>query len=150
MPPAFVLSLPDYFQFAQLDALLYANRKKELTVSLNQAKAHGKKCADSLYAFFLLSVNPASSTRPGTRANSLHYSSPARHRRRWCVLGNGGVVEPIGVPARRRATLISVAALHRGAVPGQDGIEPAQNASINCRRGRGEAFGPVAPKRISE
>ena len=36
--------------------------------------------------------------------------------------------------------------IYRCAVPGQNGT---QNASTNCSRG-GEAFGPVAPKRISE
>ena len=55
---------------------------------------------------------------------------------------------PIGVPASRRATLISVVAFPAGRSHGRIALRRAQNASTSCAR-RGEAFGPVAPKRIS-
>ncbi len=80
---------------------------------------------------FCRQLTQSSSTRPGTVQTLSHYSSPARHRGDG-VSGNGGVVRTDRRAGQAQGHLNLCGGIHRGAVPGQDGIERAQNASINC------------------
>ena len=98
---------------------------------------------------FCRQLTQSSSVRPGTRSNSstLFVTSTAPAAMACPAIAVS--FEPIGVPARRSATLISVVASTAAQSQGRMASRRVQNASTSCTC-RGEAFGPVAPKRISE
>jgi hypothetical protein len=95
--------------------------------------------------FFNLPILPAPGPAPVQTPHIIRHQYGAS---RNCMSGNGRVVRADRRAGHAQRHLNLSGRIHRGAIPGQDGIE-AGAERVNQRNVAREAFGPVAPERIS-